>query len=205
MSDYVFSNIDKTALPEIQSFTVLHPVLEQFFFTEAGELNIHHAGYVGSSLFIVIVGTFACCCWRNLAFRQFFLSKGTFLINYIYNLFTSEEYRLKKESDKLDEEIGEKWDELKKMESLIAKKAELRRKLPDLENKPEPSAPLQSGAQTHCEVHQPPPPPPGRPSLKGPSSSTSRGKWYSCSWFCSTFPSISFLPRLILKNCLHCV
>ena len=83
---------------------------------------------------------------------------------------------MKKESEKLDVEIGEKWDELKKMESLIAKKAELRKKLPDLEHNPEPSAPLSSGAQTHVDVHQPPLPPPGRPSLKGPSSSTSRGK-----------------------------
>ena len=172
MTDYEFSNIDKTALPEIQSFTVLHPALEKFFFTEAGEINIHHAGYVGSTLFVVIASIFACCCRKNLAFRQFFLSKASFLMNYIYNLFTTETYRLRKETEKLDEEIGEKWDELKKMESLIAKKEELRRKLPDNSNH-EPSAPQQSSVQVPCEVH--PQPPPARPSSH-PSSSTFRGK-----------------------------
>ena len=177
MSNFEFSNVDKSALPEIQSFTVLNPVLEQFFYTEAGELNIHHASYVASSIFLIIFGILACCCWKSPSFRQFFITKGTFLGNYIYHLFTTETYRLKKESEELNEEIEKNWNELKKMENLIAKKAELKKRLPNLEENPEPSAPLQSGARTHAEVHPPHlPSSSGRPSLKGPTSSSSHAR-----------------------------
>ena len=120
MNDYEFSNIDRKPLPDIPSLTILHPVLERFFFTPAGEVNIHHASYVGTTFLIVVATIFGCCCYKNTSFRKFFISKATFLINWFYNLFTTETYRLQKETKELDKEIDDSWDELKRMEDLIA-------------------------------------------------------------------------------------
>ena len=95
------------------------------------------------------------------------------MINWIYNLFTTETYRLQKETKELDKEIDDSWDELKRMEDLIAKKEEPRRKLPvvSAEGAHEPSAPQQgSGTPTKvpCEVH--PGPHPSRYASHPPSS-----------------------------------
>ena len=141
---------------------MLHPTLERFFFTAAGDVNIRHVSYVGSTVFIVAATIFACCCWKNSSFRTFFVSKAAFIINWIYNLFTTETYRLQKLTRKLDKEIGKSWDELKRMEDVIAKKEELKRKLPAVSDKEGPSVPSapqlssDSSDRVTCDVHHEP-------------------------------------------------
>ena len=105
-------------------------------------------------------------------------------MDYFYNLCTTEMYRLKREADKLDGVIEEQRDELKKLEFLIAKKKELKRKLPEVPSDAsgssappaaasEPRQSSGSSAKVQCEVHTQPPP--RQPS--GPSSfSASCGK-----------------------------
>ena len=79
----------------------------------------------------------------------------------------------------MDKEIDESWDELKRMEDLIAKKEELRRKLPAVsaESPHVPSAPQQSSgtpAKVPCDVH---PAPPTSRHASHPPSSAVHGKY----------------------------
>ena len=161
-NDYVFSNIDPKPLPSVPSLTILHPTLERFFFTSAGEVNITHVSYLGSTVFVIIIMIFLCCCWKNDSFRKFFISKTELLINWTYTLMTTETYRLQKETETLDKEIDKSWNELKPMEDVIAKKQELKRKLPVPSQKEpsttqeEPSAPPLTSSKVSCDVHQEP-------------------------------------------------
>ena len=76
--------------------------------------------------------------------------------NYLYRMFTSPEFRLKRERKTLDKEIEESWTELKKLESLVEKKKELKRKLPE-QGSQSLKAPVSEGSvvthKTVAEVH----------------------------------------------------
>ena len=162
LNDYVFSNIDQKPLPSIPPLTILHPKLERFFFSAAGEVNITHVSYMGSIVFILVITVFICCCWKNKSFRTFFISKTEFVINWVYTLMTTENYRLQRETKTLDKEIDKSWNELKRMEDVIAKKQELKRKLPATSQKEvtsmkkEPSAPQLESSKVSCDVHKEP-------------------------------------------------
>ena len=143
MSAYTFSNIDKSPLPDIPQFTFLHPSIEQFFLTPAGELHIQNTSYLVSTVFIIITIVIGCCCYRNLAFRNFFITRFTAIKESLYIKLTSENYRLKREHADLNKKVNQNWVDIERMESLISKKAALLARLPANEpkNRAAPSAP----------------------------------------------------------------
>ena len=91
-------------------------------------------------------------------------------MNQVYKLFTTEKFRLTREKKGLDKQLDKSFAELKRMEQVIARKTELKRKLPDAstdEIVSAPSGPSLSGAsrrpsappkhQVMADVHQEPP------------------------------------------------
>ena len=87
------------------------------------------------------------------------------LVNKIYTLCTTETFRLEREKRILDKELEKSWAELKRMEGVIAKKSELKKKLPPTSEEEiisvppvaekRPSAPPLDQVVT-CEVHKEP-------------------------------------------------
>ena len=155
MEGFVFSNVDKAPLPQVETFTFLHPSVEAFFYTPAGELHVEHTSYVITAITLILAIVFGCCCYRNLSFRRFFINKISSLGSFLYIKMTTESFRLKKESANLNRKIDKNWSDIEKMERLIERKAALQAKLPLLNEAPEgtqPSAPPQKKAQV--QIHQ---------------------------------------------------
>ena len=140
LNDFEFSNIDSRPAEQVPSLTMLHPTLEKFFYTPAGELNTEHVSYVGVGTGLVLLLLFACCCYKVDRFRNFMISRVIAVYEYLYKLFTTSEFRLKRERNKLDDKIEKGYAELKKVESLVEKKVELNKRLPAHGND-EPKAP----------------------------------------------------------------
>ena len=65
-----------------------------------------------------------------MSFRKFFITKTKMGVNMVYRMFTTENYRLAKEAKHLDKQLDKSWKELKRMEGVLEKKSELKRKLP---------------------------------------------------------------------------
>ena len=84
---------------------MLHPTVEKFIFDEAGEIQVAHVSYAGTVIFILILTVCLCCCWKNVCFRSFFFSKAELVVNKIYTLCTTENYRLAREAKILDKEL----------------------------------------------------------------------------------------------------
>ena len=143
MSAYTFSNIDKSPLPQIPQFTFMHPSIESFFLTPAGELHVENTSYLVSSVFLIITIVIGCCCYRNIAFRNCFIARFTALKESLYIKITSEEFRLKREHKDLNKKVNQNWVDIERMESLISKKAALLARLPANEpaSRATPSAP----------------------------------------------------------------
>ena len=165
LHDFTFSNIDQQPIFNNPPLTMLHPKLEKFLFDEAGELRIDHVSYTGSAITIFILIVCGCCCWKVACFRLFFFSKGNMVVKQLYTFCTTEKFRLKKEKKGLDKDIDKSWAELKRMEEVIARKSELKRKLPPTSKDKVPSVP--SGTEKRpsappldqvvaCEVHHEP-------------------------------------------------
>ena len=87
------------------------------------------------------------------------------IVKQLYTFCTTEKFRLKKEKKGLDKDIDKSWAELKRMEEVIARKSELKRKLPPTSKDKVPSVP--SGTEKRpsappldqvvaCEVHHEP-------------------------------------------------
>ena len=142
MSSYTFSNIDKSPLPPVPQFTFMHPNLESFFLTPAGELHVQNTSYLISTVIIIIGVVLACCCYKNIAFRNCFIAKFTALKDSLYIKITSEEFRLKREHKDLNKKVNQNWVDIERMESLISKKAALLARLPaEPASRATPSAP----------------------------------------------------------------
>ena len=75
LQDFEFSNIDSLPMEPEPSLTVLHPSLEKFFYTPAGELNTGLVSYVGFGTGLVLLSFFGCCCWKVESFRTFMFAK----------------------------------------------------------------------------------------------------------------------------------
>ena len=73
---------------------------------------------------------------------------------FLYKVFTTSEFRLKRERNKLDSKIEKGYAELKKVESLVDKKIELSKRLPGHGNI-EPSAPskVPGAVRVDVDVH----------------------------------------------------
>ena len=93
-----------------------------------------------SGLLLLIV--FGCCCWKVECFRTFAFAQIRNAYEFLYKVFTTSEFRLKQERNKLDTKIEKGYAELKKMEGLVDKKLELNKKVPRHGNA-EPSAPME--------------------------------------------------------------
>ena len=130
MEKFTFSNIDKSPLPEIPQFTFLHPSIEKFFITPTGELHIHNTSYVVITVFVIISIIIGCCCAKNMAFRDFFITRFNAIKNTLYIKMTSEAYRQKRECSDLVKKINKNWTDIERMEALISKKAALQARLP---------------------------------------------------------------------------
>ena len=90
------------------------------------------------------------------------------IVNQLYTFCTTEKFRLEKEKKGLDKDIDKSWAELKRMEEVIARKNELKGKLPptpkdEVSSDPpgtvkRPSAPPAAllDQVVACEVHQEP-------------------------------------------------
>ena len=171
MQDFVFSNIDQKPLSVNPPLTMLHPTVEKFIFDEAGEIRVNHVSYAGSVVFLLIFIFCSCCCWKSVSFREFFIAKTKMGVNMVYRMFTTENYRLAKEAKHLDKQLDKSWKELKRLEGVLEKKSELKRKLPTTDEgrapptakvpsaptvDKTPSAPPLDQHTVSCEVHATP-------------------------------------------------
>ena len=93
---------------------MLHPTVEKFIFDEAGEINVAHVSYAGTAVFMLILTFCICCCWKNVVFRMFFISKAELVINKIYTMCTTENFRLAREAKNLDKELEKKLERVEK-------------------------------------------------------------------------------------------
>ena len=142
LQEYEFSNIDSLKMDPEPSLTVLHPSLERFFYTPAGELKVEHVSSVGVGIGLLLLIVLSCCCWKVKCFRTFAFAQVRTAYDFLYQVFTTSEFRLKQERKKLDIKIEKSYAELKKMEGLVDKKLELNKKVPRQGNA-EPSAPME--------------------------------------------------------------
>ena len=161
LRDFEFSNIDTLQLEPEPSLTILHPSLEKFFYTEAGELKIEHASLLGVGMGFLLITIIGCCCWKVHCFREFAFAQIRKAYTTLYKLCTTSEYRLKQKRNKLDTKIEKGYAELKKMEGLVDKKKELNKKLPRAKSV-EPSAPMAEAIEkvsgemkSRVDVHSP--------------------------------------------------
>ena len=88
------------------------------------------------------------------------------MIKQIYTLCTTEKFRLTREKKGLDKELDKSFAELKRMEEVIARKSELKRKLPaaskdEIVAAPSGASKRPSAPPLHqvvaCDVHHEPP------------------------------------------------
>ena len=118
-------------IPANPHLTLLHPVVEGFLFDEAGELRIDNVSYTGTVVCLLFVGLCLCCCYRSPKFRNFFIENFKLFFGKLYQLVTTENYRLTKEAKKLDKKLDQSWSELQRMQSVLAKKEALKKTLPE--------------------------------------------------------------------------
>ena len=130
MSQFEFSNIDQIPIPANPPLTLLHPVVEGFLFDEAGELRIDNVSYTGTVICLLFVVLCLCCCYKSPKFRNFFIENSKLIFVKLYQLVTTENYRLAKQAKKLDKKLDQSWSELQRMQSVLAKKEELKKSLP---------------------------------------------------------------------------
>ena len=161
LRDFEFSNIDTLQLDPEPSLTILHPTLEKFFYTEAGELKIEHTSLLGVGMVFLLITIIGCCCWKVQCFREFAFAQIRKAYTTLYKFCTTSEYRLKQKRHKLDTKIEKGYAELKKMEGLVDKKKELNKKLPRAKSV-EPSAPMAEAIEkvsgemkSRVDVHTP--------------------------------------------------
>ena len=161
LRDFEFSNIDTLQLDPEPSLTILHPTLEHFFYTEAGELKIEHTSLLGVGMVFLLITIIGCCCWKVQCFREFAFAQIRKAYTTLYKFCTTSEYRLKQKRHKLDTKIEKGYAELKKMEGLVDKKKELNKKLPRAKSV-EPSAPMAEAIEkvsgemkSRVDVHTP--------------------------------------------------
>ena len=108
---------------------------------------------------LLLLIVFGCCCWKVECFRTFAFAKVRTVYEFLYKVFTTSEFRLKRERNKLDSKIEKGHAELKRIEGLVDKKLELNKKVPRLGN--EPSAPkmedsitkVSGDVQAEVDVH----------------------------------------------------
>ena len=90
----------------------IHPVLDEFLFTEAGNISVASVSLVsGGTVLLVVVGCLICCCCCP-SFRQCSFAACTRISSSIYNGCTTEAYRLQKENRRLRERtksLGKLW------------------------------------------------------------------------------------------------
>ena len=142
--EYEFSNIDLLPEEKEPSLTILHPTIERFFYEETGQLNIQKTSLMGTGMFLLTAIIIGFCCWKVTCFRE-----GTFSIikrihSALYEMCTTEQFRLKKENAHLKKKINKSFTELEDVEDLIRKKKIIHNKLPEArgeQTSPPPSAP----------------------------------------------------------------
>ena len=164
--EYEFSNIDLLPEDKEPRLTILHPSIERFFYDEAGQLNIENASLMGTGMFLLLITIIVLCCWKVTCFREGVFSIIKKAHSTLYELCTTEQFRLKKERDQLKKKIDKSYTELKEMEDLIEKKKEIHKKLPQAQSE-QPSAPPAEvkektpgkprvpQTRTTAEVHEP--------------------------------------------------
>merc|ERR1712030_159753 len=120
IKQYEFSNIDMLPNEEEPSLTILHPSIERFLLT---------------AIIITL------CCWKVPCFRE-----GTFSIirriqSALYEMCTTERFRLKQENAQLKKKLEREYKELEEIEDLMEKKKKMNRKLPDVPDEQISAAP----------------------------------------------------------------
>ena len=138
--DYEFSNIDSLQEDKEPRLTILHPSMERFFYDEAGQLKVENASLMGTGMFLLLITILVLCCWKVTCFREGVFSIIQKAHSTLYELCTTEQFRLKQKRHQLDKKIDKSYTELKKMEDLIEKKKEIHQKLPRAQSA-EPTAP----------------------------------------------------------------
>merc|ERR1712237_198833 len=138
--EYEFSNIDLLPEEKEPRLTILHPVIERFFYEETGQLNIQNTSLVGTGMFLLIAIIIGPCCWKVACFREGTFSMIKKIHSALYELCTTERFRLKKENDQLKKKINKSFTELEEVEDLIRKKKIIHKKLPEAQGE-QPSAP----------------------------------------------------------------
>ena len=163
MSQFTFSNVDKDPIPPTAQFTFLHPNIESIFLTPAGQIHVANTSYVFTTVFVIMVLAIACCCYKSPSCRNGFVTKVTALQEKLYVKLTSKEFRDKRELKDLNDKVNSNWDQIERMEGLIAKKSALLAKLPaNSPSRPAPpappaaSAPLDSPDIATAEIHSAP-------------------------------------------------
>merc|ERR1712082_163768 len=135
-----FSNIDSLQEDKEPRLTILHPSMERFFYDEAGQLKVENASLMGTGMFLLLITILVLCCWKVTCFREGVFSIIRKAHSTLYELCTTEQFRLKKERDQLKKKIDKSYTDLEEMEDLIRKKKEIHKKLPKAQSE-QPSAP----------------------------------------------------------------
>ena len=148
LKQYEFSNIDMLPNEEEPSLTILHPSIERFFYEETGQLKPVPTSLMGAGMFFLTAIIIILCCWKVPCFRE-----GTFSIirriqSALYEMCTTERFRLKKENAQLKKKLEREYKELEEIEDLMDKKQKIKRKLPAVPDEqisaapsPQPSGP----------------------------------------------------------------
>ena len=141
IKQYEFSNIDMLPQEEEPSLTILHPSIERFFYEETGQLKPVPTSLMGTGMFLFTAIIITLCCWKVPCFRE-----GTFSIirriqSALYEMCTTERFRLKQENAQLKKKLEREYKELEEIEDLMEKKKKMNRKLPDVPDEQISAAP----------------------------------------------------------------
>merc|ERR1711888_10654 len=176
IKQYEFSNIDLLPEEEEPSLTILHPSIERFFYEETGQLNIQNTSLMGTGMFLFTAIIIALCCWKVTCCRDSTFSIIKRIQSALYEMCTTEHFRLKKENAQLKKKLKRDFMELEEIEDLMEKKKKLNRKLPDVPDEQTSAAP---SPQPPGPQSPPPSAPPSEVNEKypvQPKAHTSRTK-----------------------------
>ena len=109
LGSYSFDNVHNEKKPEYDTVvSLVHPALDDFLFTESGNIDIGNASIItGSTVLLGLCCTTICCCLCK-PYRQCVVGLCTMIGGILYKGFTTKAYREKKKEEeqtkRLDQE-----------------------------------------------------------------------------------------------------
>ena len=106
LDDYKFANIPMSYMPnEAPQHQFLHPVIHDIVYTQAGDVHVQNISIFTTGTIITIFLLCGFCCYKFENYRTCCKKWMITLLKKIYNCFTSQTFRTKRENTRMRQEI----------------------------------------------------------------------------------------------------